>query len=94
MAKLAQTDQVNVRFGPMTEFVNDLIEKGSYGTIDEIVQAGLAALEDELDDEGPELEALIKAKVAEALADPRPSIPMAEAFARARASIAARANKH
>ena len=30
--------------------------------------------------EGPELDAFIKAKVDEALADPRPSIPMSEVF--------------
>lgn len=38
--------------------------------------------------EGPELDALIKAKVAEALADPRPGVPMKEAFRRIRANIA------
>lgn len=38
--------------------------------------------------EGPELDALIKALVAEADADPRPSVPMAEAFDRIRANIA------
>lgn len=45
---------------------------------------------DELDliPEGPELDALIKAKVAEALADPRPGVPMKEAFRRIRANIA------
>ena len=34
--------------------------------------------------EGPELDALIKAKVEEALADPAPDIPMAEVFERLR----------
>ena len=38
--------------------------------------------------EGPELDALIKAKVEEALADPRPGVPMKEAFRRIRANIA------
>lgn len=37
---------------------------------------------------GPELDALIKAKVEEALADPRPDVPMKEAFRRIRANIA------
>jgi hypothetical protein len=38
--------------------------------------------------EGPELDALIREMVAEADADPRPSVPMAAAFARIRANIA------
>ena len=38
--------------------------------------------------EGPELDALIKAKVEEALADPRPGVPIMEAFRRIRANIA------
>ena len=38
--------------------------------------------------EGPELDALIRAKVAEALADPRPGVPLKEAFRRIRANIA------
>ena len=36
--------------------------------------------EPDLIPEGPELDALIKALVAEADADPRPGIPMAEVF--------------
>jgi hypothetical protein len=38
--------------------------------------------------EGPELDALIKAKVAEADADPRPYVPIKKAFKRIRANIA------
>ena len=38
--------------------------------------------------EGPELDALIKAMVAEADADTRPRVPMKEAFDRIRANIA------
>lgn len=41
--------------------------------------------------EGPELEALIKAKVAQALADPRPPVPLEEAIARVHARIDAAA---
>ena len=41
--------------------------------------------------EGPELDALIKAKVAEALADPRPPVPLEEAIARVHARIDAAA---
>ena len=39
--------------------------------------------------EGPELDALIKAKVAEALADSRPCVPIEEAIARVHARIEA-----
>ena len=38
--------------------------------------------------EGPELDALIKAKVAEADTDPRPYVPIEEAFNRIRAAAA------
>jgi hypothetical protein len=41
--------------------------------------------------EGPELDALIKAKVAQALADPRPPVPLEEAIARVHARIDAAA---
>ena len=41
--------------------------------------------------EGPELDALIKAKVEEALADPRPPVPLEEAIARVHARIDAAA---
>ena len=43
--------------------------------------------------EGPELDALIKAKVEEALADPRPGIPMAEVFDGLRKRLADRAGR-
>jgi hypothetical protein len=38
--------------------------------------------------EGPELDALIRLKVAEADADPRPYVPIEEAFNRIRAAAA------
>jgi hypothetical protein len=41
--------------------------------------------------EGPELDALIKAKVKEALADPRLPVPLEEAIARVHARIDAAA---
>lgn len=47
--------------------------------------------EPDLIPKGPELDALIKAMVAEADADPRPSVPMEEAFRRIRANIAGNA---
>ena len=44
--------------------------------------------EPDLIPEGPELDALIKAMVAEADADPRPFVPAKAAFKRIRANIA------
>jgi hypothetical protein len=49
-----------------------------------------ASVEDRLSPlppEGPELDAPIKAKVDEALADPRPYVPIEEAIARVHARI-------
>lgn len=43
--------------------------------------------------EGPELDALIKAKVAEADANPAPGIPMAEVFSGLRGHHAERAKR-
>jgi hypothetical protein len=40
--------------------------------------------------EGPELDALIREKIAEAIADTRPRVPLKKAFDRIRANIATR----
>ena len=77
---------VTVSLGKMGGLARRLVEEGRYASVSEVMRAGLRALERE----EAALDELIKEKVAEALADPRPPIPMEEAFARAHAKLAER----
>lgn len=74
---------VTVTLGGMAERAQRLVDSGRYASMSEVVRAGLRAL----DREEAGLDALLKAKVEEALADPRPRVPMDEAFARIRAGL-------
>ncbi|HEU4969890.1 MAG TPA: type II toxin-antitoxin system ParD family antitoxin [Sphingomonas sp.] len=77
---------MTVTLGKMGGLARRLVEEGRYASVSEVMRAGLRALERE----EAALDELIKEKVAEALADPRPPIPMEEAFARAHAKLAER----
>lgn len=65
---------ISVTLGPFAEKAERRVQEGEYASVSEVVRAGLRALdrEDELFDE------ILKAKVAEALADPRPPISSEE----------------
>jgi antitoxin ParD1/3/4 len=77
---------VTVTLGNLKPFVDRQVEDGRYASASEVVRAGLRALVREEE----ALTAWMKAKVDEALNDPRPSIPAEEVFARLRARNAAR----
>lgn len=77
---------VTVTLGKMGGLARRLVDEGRYASVSEVMRAGLRALERE----EAALDALIKEKVREALADPRPPIPMDEAFDRAFAKLAER----
>ena len=62
---------------------------GRYGSLSEVVRAGLRALERE----ERALDAILKARVEEALADPAPSIPQADVLADLRAHHTKRSAK-
>ncbi|WNJ93678.1 type II toxin-antitoxin system ParD family antitoxin [Bosea sp. 685] len=67
---------MTVTLGEMQAKVEARVESGAYASASEVLRAGLRALERE----EREFEAILKAKVEEALADPRPSIPAAQVF--------------
>lgn len=71
---------VTVTLGKMSGLARRLVEEGRYASVSEVMRAGLRALERE----EAALDELIKVKVAEALADPRPPIPMEQVFAELR----------
>ena len=72
---------VAVDLGPFRGAVEARVKAGSYACADEVIQAGLLALERE---EASTNEWLIQL-AEESLADPEPSIPAAEVFRELRA---------
>jgi antitoxin ParD1/3/4 len=70
-----------VDLGPLRKSVEDRVKSGSYANSDEVIRASLLALERE---EAGTNEWLTKL-AEESLADPRPSVPAAQAFRELRA---------
>ncbi len=71
------TKPVTVTLGSMIDTAHAHVASGRYASVSEVVRAGLRALERE----EAALDALLKAKVEESLADPAPSISQKEVFA-------------
>jgi antitoxin ParD1/3/4 len=70
-----------IDLGPLRQSVEDRVQSGSYTSADEVVRAGLLALEREEASRDEWLTKLAK----DALADPRPSVPAAQVFRELRA---------
>jgi antitoxin ParD1/3/4 len=77
----AAQNAVVVDLGPLRQRVEDRVKAGRYASADEVIRAGLLALERE---EASTNEWLIQL-AEESLADPRPSIPAAQVFRELRA---------
>jgi len=72
----AAEDTVVVNLGPLRKAVEERVKAGSYASTDEVVRAGLLALEREEAGTNEWLTRLAE----ESLADPRPSVPAAQLF--------------
>jgi antitoxin ParD1/3/4 len=72
---------VIVDLGPLRRSVEERVKSGSYASADEVIRAGLLALERE---EAGTKEWLLQL-AEESLADPRPSVPAAQVFRELRA---------
>ena len=80
---------ISVTLGPFAEKVETRVQEGRYASVSEVIRDGLRALdrEDELFDE------ILRIKVQEALADPRPPISLEEAYNRLAAKHEARVRR-
>jgi antitoxin ParD1/3/4 len=67
---------IRVDLGALRQAVDSRVESGTYATPDEVIRAGLLALERE--EAG--LNEWLTRLAEEALADPKPSIPAAQVF--------------
>lgn len=77
---------VTVTLGTLSAKAQARVAAGQFASLSEVVRAGLRALERE----EQALDAILKARVEEALADPAPSLPQSEVFAALRARHAQR----
>ena len=69
---------VTVTLGELHQGVEDRVKSGAYASASEVMRAALRAL----DREEAALDAWLRQRVEESLADPRPDIPADEVFAR------------
>ena len=72
----ALKNTVVVDLGALRQSVEDRVKSGSYASADEVIRAGLLALEREEAGTNEWLAQLAR----ESLADPRPSVPAAQVF--------------
>lgn len=77
---MRKSKPITVTLGKQQSLLEERLESGAYELASEIVRAGLRALERE----EITLDAVMRAKIKQALEDPRPDIPAAAVFARLR----------
>ena len=83
----SQSDSILVNLGPLLKSVESRVQSGSYASADEVLRAGLLALERE---EAATDEWLMRL-AEESLADPRQSVPAEQVFRELRARHGRRA---
>lgn len=74
-------NRIEVDLGPLRKSVEDRVKSGSYANPDEVIRAGLLALERE--ESG--MDEWLTRLAEDSLADPRPSVPAAQVFRELRA---------
>jgi antitoxin ParD1/3/4 len=77
----ATQNAVVVDLGPLRQGVEDRVKAGHYASADEVIKAGLLALERE----EAVLNEWLNKQAEKSLADPRPSVPAAQVFRELRA---------
>lgn len=80
------TKPITVTLGEMAPRAEARVRDGSYASVSEVMRAGLRAL----DREDAALDAILKARIEEALADPRPPVSLDAAFGIVRQHAATR----
>ena len=75
-----------ITLGELTDRAERHVRSGRFETVEEVVEEALAAL----DRQEEAWNAMVRAKIEEALADPRPALPIDEAFAEVDRRIDAR----
>jgi antitoxin ParD1/3/4 len=70
----------------MARLIRDKVEDGSFGSASEVIRAALRAFQRE-EEEHAERIASIKARLKASIEDPRPPVPIEEAFDRVRKHI-------
>ncbi|MDQ6432943.1 type II toxin-antitoxin system ParD family antitoxin [Mesorhizobium sp. LHD-90] len=78
---MESAEKLSVTVTPaMARMIREKVKDGSYGSASEVIRAALRALQRD-EEEHAERMASIKARTKASLEDPRPAIPIDEAFA-------------
>ncbi|WP_438753097.1 type II toxin-antitoxin system ParD family antitoxin [Pararhizobium sp. O133] len=81
---------ITVTLGPQQASLDVRLQSGAYASASEVMRAGLRAL----DREEAALDEIMRLKIREAIADPRPDIPASDVFERLRARHADAGKAH
>lgn len=84
LSPMRTSKPITVTLGKQQALLDARLQSGTYESASEVVRAGLRAL----DREESALNEIMRAKIREAIEDPRPDIPAAEVFARLRSRLA------